>query len=163
MFNRQAPTWTLRRDAREILRALGKAAARGNGVYAPKLPGYQPYRSKVMQMLREMGVPIMARKAGRSSIWFVISMFDASTQKALAEEWRRREFREHYAETCRTYIALKANPHAAAEANLLLQHALNIGIMLGLAVADIDADLQPTTMSPNVADVLAEFVPSESP
>src|SRR5262245_16044099 len=97
-INRQHFTWAKLVDAKEIIGVLGEAAKKGNGVYAPDMPGLQSRRAPVMQWLREMGIPMMARKCGRSSVWFVITMFPEDVQKRLRQEWRVRELSCHYAE-----------------------------------------------------------------
>src|SRR5262245_9836218 len=152
--NRQPWSYARFVEAKRIVTALTEAAKTGNGVYAPDLPGHQPYRTNIMQRLREIGLPVMARKAGRSSIWFIVSMFDADTQKILAEEWNRRVLQHHSAEACRGFMALTAHPHTQAGAQMFQRHAVEIGSLLGLDLTSIIGDLTPTTM--NVREA-AEF------
>jgi hypothetical protein len=145
-------------EARKIVSALAAAAKNGNGIYAPSLPGQQPRRAQIMQWLREMGVPVMARKAGHSSYWFIVSMFPDNVQKALAFEWNVRVLQHHYAEACRGHMALRAHPHTKAGADMFQRHAVEIGSLLGLALTDIIDDLASTPMDTTVEAEFGQYV-----
>lgn len=153
-LGRENATFAKERDAIRIIKALATTAKKGNGLFTSGLP-YTVYpRSVVARLLREWGVPIMATRRGNRSAWFILSLFGASTQRSLAEEWRRRIIADCYAEACRAHMGLSKQKFTEDDARVLATVAVTLGDRLGYGMSEVIADLTPTPMPDEVKDLL---------
>jgi hypothetical protein len=153
-LGRERATFAKERDAIRIIKALSTTAKSGNGLFTSGLPHTVYPRSAVARLLREWGVPIMATRRGNRSAWFILSLFGESTQKSLAEEWRRRIISDAYAEACRAHMGLMKQKFTKEDARVLVTVAVTLGDRLGYGVDEVIKDLTPTPMPYEVRDLL---------
>ena len=136
-----------------MLTPLIEAAKSGNGVFARNLPGSGgQYRSAAARLLREMGVPLYARKRGADSAWFLLDRSDS----ALAKDWYRRMIRDHYTEMCRARMALTGNSTPAI-VDVYTKAAIALGDLLGYSVEQVLEDVEPTPRAEWVDNMLSRL------
>lgn len=140
-----------------MIRALTKAAKKGNGLFTSSLPSTGYSRPAIARMLREWGVPIMATRRGNRSAWFILSLFGESTQRSLAEEWRRRIISDAYAEVCRAHMGLTRQEFTQDDARVLATVAVTLGDRLGYGMSEVVADLMPTPIPAPIEAMLPAF------
>jgi len=155
MLNRENDTWTKTLDGKRIIKALVEAAKDNRGLFTSGLPYTSYGRPAVARLLREWGVPIVAtRRSGRSA-WFILTEgIPTSTQRNLVNEWERRIMADAYAEVCRAYMALTSAKGAKKNREALQSCAATLGVQLGYGLAEVIADLTPSTMPSDVAALL---------
>jgi len=151
---RESVTWARVYCAQKIIVTLKRAADNKQGVFARDLPGGAQMRPTVARMLREMGVPLMARREGSSSVWFILSLFPASTQRMLAEEWRRRVIADGYAEICRMHMAVAPHSYMAQEEKILAAIAVSLGERLGYDLPTVQQDMMPSEVDARIMAAL---------
>jgi hypothetical protein len=148
----------VRRNARLMLEALADAATRSRGVMSSKMPGVSGMdRQTAARWLRQMGVPIYARRKAGDSAWFLLLEEDVT----LASEWSRRMLADCYSETCRAHMALRPHPQFEATCRELAAHAVTIGGWLGYGLDRVVADLAPTPKPKWVEATIASVVVTE--
>ncbi len=144
-------TYEVRRHAREMLEAVAKAAEKNNGVRVSNMPGSSGmYRQWAARWLRQMGVPLYARRAGSESVWFLLLDEDA----LLASEWQARIISDAYAEVCRAHMSLRPHKPFEKKARELSSMAVTLGTWLGYDIDRIVKDLAPVARPQWVDDTI---------
>lgn len=150
MIGREKITWSRVHHAEQIIAALGTAAKSKNGMFTYDLPGSPQMRPVVARILREMGVPLMARRSGRQSVWFILSLHSKRVQQVMGEEWRRRIIADGYAEICRMHMAVAPHPYMAEEERILAAIAVQLGERLGYGIAEVQSDMATRAIHPKI-------------
>jgi hypothetical protein len=133
--------------------AMTKVLASGQPVLAAEMRtrirqegGDPEYMRQAAKYLRDLGVPVVAKKARHNSSWRIAQAGDA-TAGVLTEEWALRVRREHYSEAISTAraLALHADPNVAAIRQTVLQSAINLGMQMGKSINEVVADAEART------------------
>lgn len=147
-MKRASRSAAVNKTAMDVVKYLAKHPS---GVFADDFRSAFPrFRGEAVRLLREIGAPIVAQRAGHNTQWFL-----APVKSALYVQWQERVLSDAYAEIVRAHAAtMHHNPVAAG---VFWQAAVNLGVQLGKTRVEVTDDLSPSRfMSTALNTVLSD-------